>query len=71
MKGFSFSRFPSFMYLFVSTFLILSFLKLRAMSVDSPELGEVLVTSDSDANLWSVAVWNPWSGSTLATYKGD
>jgi len=40
------------------------------MSIDSPELGEVLITSDSDANLWSIAVWNPWSGSTLATYKG-
>ena len=41
------------------------------MSIDSPELGEVLITSDSDANLWSVAVWNPWSGSTLANYKGE
>ena len=40
------------------------------MSIDSPELNEVLVTCDSDANLWSVAVWSPWSGSTLATYKG-
>ena len=41
------------------------------MSIDAPELTEVLVTSNSDANLWSVAAWNSWSGSSIVTYKGS
>jgi len=40
------------------------------MTTDSLELNEVLVTSESDANLWSVGVWNPWTGSSVATFKG-
>lgn len=40
------------------------------MSIDSPELDEVLITSEVDANLWSVAAWNPWSGASVVTYKG-
>ena len=41
------------------------------MSIDAPELAEVVVTSDADANLWSVAAWDPWSGASVVTYKGE
>ncbi|CAH1772552.1 unnamed protein product [Owenia fusiformis] len=32
--------------------------------------GEILITSESTGQLWNTCIWDPYSGTTIATFKG-